>query len=294
MATEIYNNNPLLKKYDAKVSFTPDQVSEISKCFADIVYFFSNYVYIINLDKGRILFEPYDYQVEMIEVFHNNRFSICKTSRQLGKTITVAAYLLWCAIFNRDYTIGILANVGAKAQEILSRVKMMYEELPFWLKPGVLKWNERSVKFSNGSIIFSSATTPASIRGYSLNLIYMDEFAFVQNDVRFYESTYPVIASGQTTKIIITSTPCGLNLFYKLWTDAVNNRNSYHSIEVLWWRHPDRDEAWKKEAIKNTSAKQFEQEHECVEGDTLITVRNKNTGSIETIKVEDLYQRIYK
>lgn len=263
MSSTIYNNNPLLKKHDAKVSYTPEQVDEIAKCFNDITYFFSNYVYIINLDKGRILFEPYDYQIEMINVFHENRFSICKTSRQLGKTITVAAYLLWNAIFNRDYTIGILANISSKAQEILSRIKMMYEELPYWLKPGVLKWNERSVKFSNGSIIFSSSTTPSSIRGYSLNMIYMDEFAFVQNDVRFYESTYPVIASGKTTKIIITSTPLGLNLFYKLWTDAVNERNSYKPIEVLWWRHPDRDETWKRQTILDTSQAQFDQEHNC-------------------------------
>lgn len=293
---ETYLNNPLLKKHNVQVAFTPEQVQEISKCCESIEHFISNYVYIISLDEGRVLFKPYDYQVEMIRTYHENRFTICKSSRQLGKSITVAAYLLWCAVFNRDYSIGILANTAEKAQEILSRIKMMYEELPFWLKPGVLKWNERSIKLSNGSVVFSAATTESSIRGYSLNCVYMDEFAFVQNDVRFYESTYPVISSGRSSKVIITSTPCGLNLFYKLWSDAVAGRNSYKPVEFLWHVHPYRDSDWKKETIRNTSEKQFAQEHDCQflgSNDTLISGSALERLAYRDPIEQDEFTRIY-
>lgn len=207
-------------------------------------------------------------------------------------TITVAAYLLWCIIFNKNYTIAILANKAAKAQEILSRIKLMYEELPFWLKPGVKKWNEQSVHFSNGSLLFSSATSESSIRGFSVNLVYIDEMAFIPRDVQFYTSTYPVIASGKTSKIILTSTPNGLNLFYKIYTDAVHKRNDYAYYDCLWYKHPHRDEAWKKETIRNTSEHQFKIEHECVRGDHIVTVRDKITGEIKNIKIEDLYNEI--
>jgi hypothetical protein len=290
--SEIYLNNPLLKKSDTKLSYTPEQVDEFVRCYKDIIYFFTNYVYIVNLDEGRMLFRPYDYQIDMVKTFHENRFSIAMLSRQMGKTITVAAYILWSAIFNRDYTIGILANKADKAQEILARVKLMYEELPFWLKPGILRWNERSIKLSNGTVVFSSATSETSVRGYSLNMIYIDELSFIQNDIKFYESTYPVIASGKTTKVIITSTPKGLNLFYKIWNDAVQGRNNYKYFKATWERHPDRDEEWKRETIANTSQKQFDQEHACTTGDAQITVRNIVTGIVETIAVEDFYQRI--
>lgn len=182
--------------------------------------------------------------------------------RQLGKTITVCAYLLYQAIFNKDYFIAILANNASKSREILSRIKLMYELLPWWLKPGVIEWNKGSVEFSNGSKIFAGPTTNSSIRGYSISCLYLDEFAFVQNDVEFFTSTYPVIASGTKTKIIITSTPNGMNLFYKIYSDAINKKNEFIPIKYTWRDHPLRDEEWKKETIRNTSEKQFRQEHE--------------------------------
>lgn len=263
MLNPYYNNNPLLKKHGLKEQFTRENVVELVRCNDDIIYFIKNYVHIISLDEGIIKFQLYDYQEEMINNFSEHRFNICLLSRQLGKTSTVAAFLLHSAIFNNNQTIAILANKSEKAQEILARIKMMFELLPTWMKPGIKKWNEKKVEFSNGSLLFSSATTPDSIRGYSINIVYLDEFSFVANDTEFYESTYPVISSGQKTKIIITSTPKGMNLFYKLWSDAEKGRNSFFPYKCLWYRHPERDENWKKETIKNTSEKQFLQEHDC-------------------------------
>lgn len=258
-----YKGNPELKKKGVQIEYTPEQVGEIVKCYQDIKHFLANYVYIISLDKGKVLFDLYDFQEEMIYEFQRNRFTIATLSRQMGKTITVCAFLLYQAIFNNDYFIAILANNAAKSREILGRLKMMYELLPWWLKPGVVEWNKGSVEFSNGSKIFAGPTTNSSIRGFSINCVYLDEFAFVQNDVEFFTSTYPVITSGTQTKIIITSTPNGMNLFYKLYTDAVNRKNEFKAIKYIWDRHPHRDEAWKRETIRNTSEKQFRQEHHC-------------------------------
>lgn len=258
-----YKGNTELKKKGVQIEFTPEQVGEIVKCYQDIKYFLANYVYIISLDKGKVLFDLYDFQEEMIYEFQRNRFTIATLSRQMGKTITVCAFLLYQAIFNNDYFIAILANNAAKSREILGRLKMMYELLPWWLKPGVVEWNKGSVEFSNGSKIFAGPTTNSSIRGFSINCVYLDEFAFVQNDVEFFTSTYPVITSGKQTKIIITSTPNGMNLFYKLYTDAVNRKNEFKAIKYIWNRHPHRDEEWKRETIRNTSEKQFRQEHHC-------------------------------
>lgn len=233
----------------------------------------------------------------MLKEFDSNRFVVATLSRQMGKTITVCAYLLYQALFKNDYTIAILANNAAKSREILSRLKMMYELLPWWLKPGVIEWNKGSVEFSNGSKVFASPTTNSSIRGFSINLVYLDEFAFVQNDVEFFTSTYPVIASGTQTKIIITSTPNGMNLFYKIYTDAVNGKNEFKPIKCTWERHPHRDEAWKRETIRNTSEKQFRQEHSCeflgssntlISGDSLERLRY-----VDPI-YEDEYSRLFK
>lgn len=183
--------------------------------------------------------------------------------RQGGKTTTIAALLSYYMVFNSDYTIAILANKAEKASEILSRIKLMYEEMPMWLKPSVLKWNERSVKFGNGNNLFSSATTEAAIRGYSVNCVYLDEFAHVDNADAFYESVYPVISSGKDSKIIITSTPKKINLFYHLFNNALSGKNLYIPKKYTWRAHPNRDEKWKEETIKNTSESSFLQEHEC-------------------------------
>jgi hypothetical protein len=262
-SNQYYNNNRALKKQDSSIPYTKEQIAEITKCMHDIVYFMGNYITIISLDKGRVKFKPYAFQETLLKDCQENRFNIFTIERQAGKTITVAAFLLREAIFRRDITIGILANNASKSQEILSRIKLMYEELPWWLKPGVLEWNKRKIQFSNGSIIFTGPTTESSLRGYSINILYLDEFAFVDNDVEFYTSAYPVISSGKTSKIIITSTPKGMNLFYKIWTDSINGKNDYHHRLFTWKNNPTKDEAWKKQTLRNMDKRQFRQEHEC-------------------------------
>jgi hypothetical protein len=269
-----YNGNPKLKKAGIALPFTQEQVEEYVRCKSDIVYFVKNYVKIISLDRGQVPFDLYPFQEEMIRTFHDNRFVICLLGRQQGKTTTVAAYLLYEAIFKKNVRIAVLANKGDTAREILDRIKKMFEELPWFLKPGVYEWNKGSIELSNGSKIISAATSSSSIRGQSMNIIYLDELAFIQNDVEFFASTYPVITSGKTTKVIITSTPNGMNLFYKLWVDAEAGRNSFVPRKYVWWHHPERDEKWKEETLKNISQKQFAQEYECEffgSADTLIS-----------------------
>lgn len=179
-------------------------------------------------------------------------------------TTTVSSYLTHEAIFNENKQIAILANKGDTSIEILDRIKKSFEELPWFIKPGVVTWNKRSIEFGNGSKIFASSTSSSSIRGRSINILYIDEMGFVDNDVEFYTSTYPVITAGTSTKVIVTSTPNGMNLFYKLWTDSVNGRNEYANRKYTWECHPDRDEKWKETTIKNTSVKQFSREYDCV------------------------------
>lgn len=269
-----YNGNPHLKKAGVSISFTQEQVAEYIKCKADIIHFVKTYVRIVSLDRGTIPFDLYPYQEDMLRAFQKNRFSINLLARQMGKTTTVAAYLLYEAIFKKDMRIAVLANKGQTAREILDRIKKMFEDLPWFLKPGVQEWNKGSIELSNGSKIISAATSSSSIRGQSMNIIYLDELAFIQNDVEFFTSTYPVITAGKSTKVIITSTPNGMNLFYKLWADAEAGRNSFVPNKFLWWHHPERDEKWKEETLKNISQKQFDQEFECKffgSSDTLIS-----------------------
>ena len=259
-----YLGNERLKKVGVELSFTEEQLKEIIKCTDDPVYFIKNYVKIVNVDKGLIPFDMWPFQEKMVEDFHQNRFSICKMPRQVGKTTTTVGYMLWCVLFQPDYTIGILANKGQLAQEILSRLQKAYEYLPLWLQQGIIVWNKRNIELENGSKIFAYATSAAGVRGGTYNLIFLDEFAFVPHNMatEFFTSTYPVISSGQTSKVIIVSTPNGLNLFYKMWTDAIEKRSTYTPIEVHWSMVPGRDEKWKEETIRNTSEEQFRQEFE--------------------------------
>jgi hypothetical protein len=189
-------------------------------------------------------------------------------------SISVAAYLLHQVIFNEEFRIAVLSNKGSSSKSILSKIKRMFEELPIFLKPGVIEWNKESFELSNGNLIQSASTNSSSVRGESVNLLYLDEFAHVQNAEEFFASTYPVISSGKTTKVIITSTPFGMNLFYKLWSDAERGRNKFVPLKFNWWDHPERDEAWKEETLKNISEEQFNQEFLCLfqgSGGTLIS-----------------------
>lgn len=265
MASENYLGNPRLKRADTKVEYTPEQVQEYIKCSEDPIYFILNYCKIVNIDKGLIMFPLWEFQKEMILSFEENRFVICKMPRQVGKTTTVAAYLLWKILFNEEYSIAILANKDRQAREILGRIQLMFEHLPKWLQMGVTEWNKGNIKLENGSEILASATSSSAIRGTSQNMVYLDEFAFVPTNIQdeFFASVYPTISSGQSSKVLITSTPNGMNMFYRIWTESEEGRNAYARVDVHWSQIPGRDEAWKEETISNTSEEQFRQEYEC-------------------------------
>ena len=262
---EHYLGNPLLKKANQELEFTKDQVLEIQKCMEDPQYFVENYIKIVSLDKGLVPFKMYNFQKDMLGTFHKNRFTICKLPRQSGKSTIMVSYLLHYALFNENKNIAILANKAATARDLLGRLQLAYENLPKWLQQGVLSWNKGSLELENGSKILAASTSASAVRGSSFNIIFLDEFAFVPATVaeQFFSSVYPTISSGQSTKVIIVSTPMGMNMFYKLWNDATHKRNSYIPIEVHWTEVPGRDEAWKKETISNTSEQQFASEFEC-------------------------------
>ena len=266
MATKLkesYRDNPLLKRVGINVNFTEDQVQEYIKCARDPVYF-TKYIKIITLDEGVTEFKMYDFQEEMIETFHKNRFVIMKCPRQVGKTTTTVAYLLWTILFQDSQTVAVLANRGETARGILGKLQLAYENLPMWLQQGVVEWNKGRVELENGSVIIASSTSSSAARSGSFNIVFLDEFAFVPGNIAtdFFTSVYPVNTAGTKTKIIIVSTPNGMNLFYKIWTDAVNKKNNYVPFEVHWSMVPGRDDVWKEETIRNTSEHQFRQEFE--------------------------------
>lgn len=294
-----YLGNPRLKKAGIDVSYTQEQLIEVAKCADDPIYFIKNYVKIVNVDHGLVPFTMWDFQCDMVKTFHENRFSIAKMPRQVGKTTTAAGYMLWCVLFQENYSIAILANKGALAQDILSRIQYAFEYLPLWLQQGIVTWNKRSMELENGSKIAAYATSAAGVRGGSYNLIFLDEFAFVPQNMAndFFTSTYPVISSGKTTKVIIVSTPYGLNHFYKMWVDAEEGRSDYKTVEVHWSMVPGRDAAWREQTIRNTSEEQFRQEFECefigssatlIPGAKLRMLAFKNP--VKSIEDMDLYQ----
>ncbi len=262
---ECYKGNPLLKRGGVKLAWTDDQIAEFAKCSQDPQYFCETYIKIISLDEGIISYKPRKYQAEVIDKVMNNRFVICKFPRQSGKTTAMSSLLLWFLIFNEAFSIAILANKRANAQDVLSRLALAYERLPCWMQQGVLTWNKGGIELENKSDVLATGTSSSAARGGSFNLIYLDEFAFVQNNIQeeFFASVFPTISSGITTRVLITSTPRGMNMFYKLWNDAEHKRNDYVPIAVKWSDVPGRDEAWKAAEIRNTSEEQFKVEHEC-------------------------------
>lgn len=262
---ENYLGNPNLKRANVTVEFTEEQVQEFIKCSRDPVYFIQNYIRIVNIDKGLVNFQLYDFQADLVELVDDNRFVICKMPRQSGKTTTIAAIILWYVMFNENYNVAILAHKASQSREILGRIQLAYEHLPRWLQIGIDEWNKGSIILENGSKISAASTSSSAIRGGSYNLIYLDEFAFVPTHIQeeFFASVYPTISSGQTSKVLITSTPNGLNLFYKLWVDSEENRNDYERLDVHWSDVPGRDAAWREATIRNTSEEQFRVEFEC-------------------------------
>jgi len=271
---ESYLGNPNVKRDGVQQEWAPDLVKEYAKCMHDPVYFAEKYVKVISLDMGLVPFKLYPYQHQMFDHFNSNRFSIVLACRQSGKSISSCAYLLWYALFHSEKTIAILANKGATAREMLGRITLMLENLPFFVQPGCKALNKGSIEFSNNSRIIAAATSGSSIRGMSVNLLYLDEFAFVERAAEFYTSTYPVVSAGKETKVIITSTANGIgNTFHKIWEGAVQKVNEFKSFRVDWWDVPGRDAEWKKQTVANTSQLQFDQEFGNTffgTGDTLI------------------------
>ena len=266
MPDNVYLGNPNLKKANTAIEFTQEQILEFMKCKEDPVYFANNYIKIVSLDEGLTQFHPYHFQEKLINNFHENRFNICKMPRQTGKSTTVVSYLLHYAVFNDSVNIGILANKAATARELLGRLQTAYENLPKWMQQGIVAWNKGSLELENGSKILAESSTSASaVRGMSFNILFLDEFAFVPNHVAdsFFASVYPTITSGKNTKVIIVSTPHGMNHFYRMWHDAERKKNEYIPTDVHWSEVPGRDEVWKEQTIANTSEQQFKVEFEC-------------------------------
>jgi hypothetical protein len=271
---ENYLGNPNVKRDGVVQEWTKELIQEYYKCSKDPVYFAEKYCKVISLDRGLVPFNLYPYQQKMFEQFNEHRFNIVLACRQSGKSISACAYLLWFALFHSEKTVAVLANKGATAREMLSRITLMLENIPFFLQPGCKALNKGSIEFSNNSRILAAATSGSSIRGLSVNLLYLDEFAFVERANEFYTSTYPVVSSGKDTKIIVTSTANGIgNTFYKIWEGAIQGVNEFNPFRVDWWDVPGRDENWKQQTIANTSQLQFDQEFGNTffgTGDTLI------------------------
>ena len=271
---ESYLGNPNVKRDGVQQGWTEELIKEYVKCSKDPVHFAQKYCKVISLDQGLVPFHLYPYQKKMFEAFNEHRFNIVLACRQSGKSISACAYLLWFALFHSEKTVAVLANKGATAREMLSRITLMLENIPFFLQPGTKALNKGSLEFSNNSRIIAAATSGSSIRGLSVNLLYLDEFAFVERANEFYTSTYPVVSAGKDTKIIVTSTANGIgNTFYKIWEGASQGINEFHPFRVDWWDVPGRDEKWKEQTIANTSQLQFDQEFGNTffgTGDTLI------------------------
>jgi hypothetical protein len=257
---------PTIRKMGVNLPYTKDQVEEIGKCARDVVYFLKTYVWITALDyEKKVLFNPREYQIKMINAMMNGRFVISRWPRQCGKTKVVAGFLLWLLIFNQNYSILIAAHQADKAREILGDLKDMFADLPPWLQHGVIEWNKGNIKLENGSRVKATATSGSSARGDTYNTIFLDEFAFVPTHIadKFLKSVIPTVSSGKDTKVLITSTPQGLNMFYNMWQGAVKGVNDFTPIAVEWNEVPGRDEAWKKKTIEQYGQEFFNQEFAC-------------------------------
>ena len=294
-----YLGNPNLKRAHVPVGFSEHEVKEYMKCLEDPIYFIEQYVKIVHVDKGLIPFKMWDFQRNMVETFVKDRFVICKMPRQSGKSTTIISYLLHYVLFHENVSVGVLANKGQTARELLGRLQLAYEHLPKWLQQGIVEWNKGNINLENGSKILACATSSSAIRGGTFNIIFLDEFAFVPNSLaeQFFSSVYPTISSGQETKVLIVSTPKGMNMFYKMWVDAEEKRSHYTPIEVHWNNVPGRDDAWRKQTIANTSEDQFRTEFECEfigSTHTLVLPSKLRTIPWKTPKYEKDGLRVYE
>lgn len=260
-----YLGNPNLKRINMQLSLTEDQIREYIKCAKDPVYFIEHYVKIITLDKGFVQISLYPFQKQAVQDINDNRRVIVKAGRQVGKTTMVVGYILWYILFNEDKFVAILANKAPTAREILNRIKIAYESLPLWLQQGVRVWNKGDIELENNCRVMATSTASSAIRGYSISLLYLDEFAFVPSNIadEFFTSVYPTISSGTQSKILISSTPNGMNHYYRMWTEAVEGQNGFKYIEANWRQVPGRDQAWADDQRRILGEEKFLQEMEC-------------------------------
>jgi hypothetical protein len=244
-----FRSNPNLRPEGTRIEYTEEMIQELIKCKKDPCYFISTYINVVHPDKGIVKMELYDYQHKMVNTYHNNRRVIFLTARQQGKTSVSAAYFVWFVLFNDNKSVAVLANKQNTADEIMARIRMAYENLPKWLQQGVKSWNKRSIELENGSKVFGSATSSSGIRGKSISLLYIDEFAFVENNLaeEFFTAVYPTITAGKDTKIFMTSTPNGFNHFYKFWNEAEKGINGFVPLRIHWHETPGRDQKWYEE-----------------------------------------------
>lgn len=265
MANTGYLGNQNLKKSDTPIQWTPEMVQEFAKCAADPIYFAKTYIKIVHVDRGLVPFDMYDYQQEIVEKITNNRRVAVLTARQSGKTTTAVAVILHYILFNEFKTVAILANKGDAATEVLSRIKLAYEALPAWLQQGVEEWNKTYITLENGCKVYAGTTSSSAIRGKSVNFLYLDEVAFIDGYDEFFASVYPTISSGETTKLLMTSTPNGMNHFWKTCKGAEEETNGYKFVKVMWYDVPGRNEAWKQETLEalDHDIEKFKQEYEC-------------------------------
>ncbi len=288
----MYQGNIKLRKEQEVVQYTQHMLDEYAKCREDIIYFAENYFWITTIDHGRmkINFDGWEFQKKILKAYvdppdKDKQHIIVMLSRQAGKTTTSTIYLLWYALFNRDKTIAILANKEKTALEIMRRIKFAFQEMPLWLQQGIQEggWNKSSISLENGTRIIAAGTSSDSISGETVSLLYIDEVAKIPRHVAddFFTATYPVIASGKSSKIIMISTPVGLNHFYDFWIKAVRGDNQFYPIKVPWWDVPGRDDEWKKRTISDIGKTKFSQEFSC-----------KFLGSSETLIDSDDLERM--
>ena len=291
MDDSVYLGNPNLKKANTPIEFTEEQIVEFLKCKEDPVYFARKHIKIVSIDEGLVPFDMYPFQEKLITNFHEARFNICKMPRQTGKSTTCVSYLLHYAVFNDNVNVAILANKASTARDLLGRLQLAYENLPRWMQQGIISWNKGSLELENGSKISANSTSSSAVRGGSYNVIFLDEFAFIPNHIAddFFASVYPTISSGQKSKVIIVSTPRGMNHFYRMWHDAERSKNEYVPTEVHWSEVPGRDAVWKEQTIANTSEQQFKVEFECEFLGSVNTLIN--ASKLKTLVYEDPIQR---
>ena len=251
-ATPFYEGNPNLRKGNIVFNYTANELKEIKKCATDIVYFANNYCTVMT-DHGLQTIKLRPYQEEMLRQFQKERFNICLASRQVGKTICSSIFIAWYVLFNFDKNALVLSNKGATTREIIDKGKTILEHMPFFLKPGVLKWDVFNSKFDYGCRIIGQTTTKKAAIGFTIHLLFMDEFAHIpQNFVNtFYENVYPTVSASQNSKVIITSTPNGFNKFYDIYSAAEKGLSEYTPFRVDWWDVPGRDEAWMRQEVAN-------------------------------------------